>query len=205
MARRPPVRTIFVRTRDLIAPALNDRRIMRRIITLAAILVVLAVVVGQLADQAVRTLPPAPPAPFPAAALAVAPPTPVEQNSYGGSVIVPRDARGHFVVDARVDGRRMNFMLDTGASVVALRARDAAALGIHPAARDFTVMVKTANGATRAAPVQLGIVEIGGLTLRNVVAVVSPDEVLSENLLGLSFLSRLRRYEYSNGRMVLEQ
>jgi aspartyl protease family protein len=35
--------------------------------------------------------------------------------------------------------------------------------------------------------------------------VVSPDEVLSENLLGLSFLSRLRRYEYSNGRMVLEQ
>jgi aspartyl protease family protein len=187
------------------APVLNDRRIMRRIITLAAILVVLAVVVGQLADQAVRTLPPAPPAPFPAAALAVAPPDPIEQNSYGGSVVVPRDARGHFVVDARVDGRRMNFMLDTGASVVALRARDAAALGIHPAARDFTVMVKTANGATRAAPVQLGIVEIGGLTLRNVVAVVSPDEVLSENLLGLSFLSRLRRYEYSNGRMVLEQ
>jgi aspartyl protease family protein len=205
MAHRRPVRTIFVRTRDLIAPALNGRRIMRRIITLAAILVVLAVVVGQLAEQAVRALPPAPPTPLPAAALAVAPPAPVEQNSYGGSVVVPRDARGHFVVDARVDGRRMNFMLDTGASVVALRARDAAALGIHPAARDFTVLVKTANGATRAAPVQLGMVEIGGLSLRNVVAVVSPDEVLSENLLGLSFLSRLRRYEYSNGRMVLEQ
>ena len=42
-------------------------------------------------------------------------------------------------------------------------------------------------------------------TVRNVAALVSPDEALSENLLGLSFLSRLRRFEYSNGKMVLEQ
>jgi aspartyl protease family protein len=99
----------------------------------------------------------------------------------------------------------MAFMLDTGATVVALRARDAAVLGIHPSARDFTVEVKTANGSTRAAPVQLGLVEINGLSVRNVAALVSPDEALSENLLGLSFLSRLRRFEFSNGRLVLEQ
>ena len=128
-----------------------------------------------------------------------------QEDSYSSSVVVPRDARGHFVVDARVDGRHMGFMLDTGASVVALRARDAAGLGIHPVARDFTVEVKTANGSTRAAPVQLGMVEVGGLNVRNVAALVSPDEALSENLLGLSFLSRLRRFEYSNGKMVLEQ
>ena len=134
------------------------------------------------------------------------PPAPaVPQNSYGSSVVVPRDVRGHFVVDARVDGRRMGFMLDTGASLIALRARDAANLGIRPVARDFTVVVKTANGTARAAPVELGMVEISGLTVRNVAALVSPDEALSENLLGLSFLSRLRRFEYSNGKMVLEQ
>jgi len=179
---------------------------MRQILFFAGMLVALGVVAARVADQTVRT-PVAPPAAaaLPAAAeLAVAPAPPV-QNSYGSSVVVPHDARGHFVVDARVDGRHMEFMLDTGASVVALRARDAAALGLHPAAREFTVEVKTANGSTRAAPVQLGMVEVSGLNVRNVAALVSQDEALSENLLGLSFLSRLRRFEYSNGRMVLEQ
>src|SRR6266566_1204859 len=45
---------------------------------------------------------------------------------------------------------------------------------------------------------------IDGLMLRNVTAVVLPDEALSENLLGLSFLSRLHRFEYRDGRLVLE-
>jgi aspartyl protease family protein len=189
---------------------------MRQVLIFAAMLVLFSLAAARLADQIVRMSAAPPAAAAPAAPAAVAPAAmplaPTEQDSYGsssfygsGSVVIPRDSRGHFVVDARVDGRRLAFMLDTGASVVALRARDAAGLGIHPAARDFTVEVRTANGSTRAAPVQLGMVEINGLSLRNVAAVVSPDEALSENLLGLSFLSRLRRYEYSNGKMVLEQ
>jgi len=56
----------------------------------------------------------------------------------------------------------------------------------------------------RGAPVRLGMVEIGGLMQRNVTAVVLPDEALSENLLGLSFLSRLHRFEYRDGRLLLE-
>src|ERR1700722_20342029 len=150
---------------------------MRQIIMLAGMLVVLGVVAARGADQSVRTAPaPTPPA---ATTLAVvAPPAPAPQDSYGSSVVVPRDPRGHFVVDARVDGRHMGFMLDTGASVVALRARDAAALGLHPVAREVTVEVQTANGSTRAAPVQLGMVEISGLSVRNVAALVSPDEAL---------------------------
>jgi aspartyl protease family protein len=43
------------------------------------------------------------------------------------------------------------------------------------------------------------------LVVRDVAALVMPDEALSDNLLGLSFLSRLRRFEYSAGRLVLEQ
>jgi aspartyl protease family protein len=174
---------------------------MRQIIIFAGLMLGVGVVAARVADQAARA-PAAPPA---STTLASASPAPAQQNSYGSSVVIPRDARGHFVVDARVDGRRMEFMLDTGASYIALRARDAAGLGIHPAARDFTVEVRTANGSTRAAPVQLGMVEISGLNVRNVAALVSPDEALSENLLGLSFLSRLRRFEFSNGKMVLEQ
>jgi aspartyl protease family protein len=171
---------------------------MRQIIIFAGLLLGMGVVAARIADRNVV-------APGAAVAVAAVPPVPAPQNSYSSSVVVPRDARGHFVVDARVDGRHLAFMLDTGASMIALRMRDAANLGIHPVARDFTVEVKTANGSVRAAPVELGMVEISGLTVRNVAALVSPDEALGENLLGLSFLSRLRRFEYSNGKMVLEQ
>jgi aspartyl protease family protein len=66
-------------------------------------------------------------------------------------------------------------------------------------------MVSTANGTIKAARARLDRVEVGGLVVRDVDAMVLPDEALSENLLGLSFLSKLRRFEYANGTMVLEQ
>jgi aspartyl protease family protein len=128
-----------------------------------------------------------------------------EVSGYARSIVVPRDAYGHFQVDARVDGRHLNFMVDTGASVIALTASDAARLGIHPAPHEFVAEVRTANGTVRAAPTELDAVEVGDLVVRNVAALVLPDEALSDNLLGLSFLSRLRRFEYTGGKLVLEQ
>jgi aspartyl protease family protein len=121
------------------------------------------------------------------------------------SVVIPPSGNGHFRVEGLVDGRRLNFMVDTGASVIALTERDATMLGIHPAERDFIARINTANGTVRAAPVELGRVEIEDLVVHDVAAVVIPDGALSENLLGLSFLSRLRRFEYSDGKLVLEQ
>jgi aspartyl protease family protein len=121
------------------------------------------------------------------------------------SVAIARNGRGHFDVDGRVNGRRIEFVVDTGASVVALTARDAARLGIRPPPSAFTADVKTANGTVRAAPARLDIVEIGSLQLRDVSALVLPNDALSDNLLGLSFLSRLHRFEYSDGKLVLEQ
>jgi aspartyl protease family protein len=132
--------------------------------------------------------------------------TPAPEVSAGGrTVIIPRDQRGHFQVNARIDGKRLGFMVDTGASVVALTATDAGKLGLHPLQREFTAEVKTANGTVRAARTQLDRVEIDGVSVRDVAALIIPDEALSENLLGLSFLSKLRRFEYSNGKLVLEQ
>src|SRR5579885_3447651 len=113
---------------------------------------------------------------------------PTPASSDGRSVTVAPDARGHFQVEGRVDNRFMEFMVDTGASAVALTARDAAAVGLHPAESEFTIMVRTANGV-----------------VRDVRAMVLPEHALSDNLLGLSFLSRLTSFRYSNGRMVLEQ
>ena len=62
---------------------------------------------------------------------------------------------GHFQVDARVDGRQIDFMVDTGASLVILRETDAANVGMHPMPRDYTAIVSTANGKIKAAPAKL--------------------------------------------------
>jgi aspartyl protease family protein len=126
-------------------------------------------------------------------------------TSNSRSVVISPGRNGHFQVEGRIDGRRLDFMVDTGASVIALTERDAASLGIHPAQRDYVAMVKTANGTVRAAPVELNMVEIDDLMVHNVAAMVLPDGALSDNLLGLSFLSRLHRFEYSDGKLVLQQ
>ncbi len=173
---------------------------MRTVIVFAGLALAAAGAVPRYLDQtgnrpvpAALTAPAAPPA---GAAMAAA---------SRGSAVIPRDERGHFQVDGRVDGRRIKFMVDTGASVIALTTAAAAALGIHPAQREFSVAMSTANGIVRAAPVRLDMVEIGGVVVRDVAAVVMPDMALSENLLGMSFLSRLRHFEYAEGKLVLER
>jgi aspartyl protease family protein len=145
-------------------------------------------------------------APAPQAMTAQPAPSSTPAASYSSrSLTVRADRRGHFLVDARVDGRRMDFLVDTGATVIAIPEREAARLGIHPARRDYTAQIRTANGIIHGAPTRLGMVEVGGLTVRDVEAVIMRDGALGQNLLGMSFLSRLRRFEFANGRLVLEQ
>ncbi len=139
-------------------------------------------------------------------AVAARPQTSAASNTANPrSVVVPRDGRGHFEVEARIAGRHLSFMVDTGASVIALTSGDAARLGIRPAPREFVAEVRTANGTVRAAPARLDQVEVGDLIVRDVAALVMPEGALSDNLLGLSFLSRLRHFEYTDGKLVLEQ
>jgi aspartyl protease family protein len=173
---------------------------MRSVLMIAAVALVAAVLVPRYFTQlnAVRPSPAA----MAARPVAVAPdPTTADSRS----VIVPRDGRGHFQLDARVDGRRLTFMVDTGASVIALTADDAAILGIHPSASEFTALVSTANGTVKAAPVELDRVEIEDIAVHNVAAMVLPDGALRDNLLGMSFLSRLHRWAFADGKLVLEQ
>jgi aspartyl protease family protein len=179
---------------------------MRLIIVFAIAAFALAGLVPRYADRiashaAAPVSQAAPPAPSPAQTVAVVP-------AYSGgarTVVIPRDAQGHFRIEAIVDGRRLGFMVDTGATLIALRKSDAARLGYHPTPRDYIYQAHTANGVVRVAGVKLGMVEVGGVMVRDVEATVNPDEALGENLLGLSFLSRLRRFEYREGRLVLEE
>ena len=171
---------------------------MRNIMIIAAVLVALGSFMAQIADRLT---------PVPAAANAATRKATTETVAQAGirSVSIPRDSRGHFQTDGRIDGQRVDFMVDTGASVIALNEKSAARFGLRPSRGDYNAVVSTANGTIKAARTRLAMVELGDLTVRDVDAMVLPDEALSENLLGLSFLSKLKRFEYANGKMVLEQ
>jgi aspartyl protease family protein len=175
---------------------------MRNIMIFAALLVGAGVYMAQTADKMTAATPArATSASNMAASARVQEPAP----SGIRSLSIPRDARGHFQTEGRIDGQRIGFMVDTGASVIALNESSAARFGLRPSRGDYNATVSTANGTIRAARTRLAMVDIGGLIVRDVDAMVLPDEALSENLLGLSFLSRLKRFEYAGGKMVLEQ
>jgi len=168
---------------------------MRNIMIIAAVLIGLGTYMAQMADR------------MSSASATSAPRTTVAvaATSGGRSLNIPRDGRGHFQTEGRIDGQRIGFMIDTGASVVALNQTSAARFGLRPSRGDYNATVSTANGTIKAARTRIAMLDVGGLIVRDVDAMVLPDEALSENLLGLSFLSRLRRFEYANGQMVLEQ
>jgi aspartyl protease family protein len=174
---------------------------MRSLMIFAAIMVALGTLMAKIADRMT-----------PASAAATAterkalPAETVAQAQAGvRSLSIPRDARGHFETEGRIDGQRIAFMVDTGASVIARNESSAARFGLRPARGDYRATVSTANGTVKAAPTRLAMIDVGGLVVRDVDAMVLPDEALSENLLGLSFLSKLRRFEFANGKLVLEQ
>jgi aspartyl protease family protein len=170
---------------------------MRNIMIFAAVMVVLGTFMAQIADR--MTPASASAAPRQVAAVEMAAPV------TGRTLNIPHDARGHFATDGRINGQRIGFMVDTGASVIALNETSAAQFGFRPSPGDYTAKVTTANGTIKAARTRIAMVDVGGLVVRDVDAMVLPDEALSENLLGLSFLSKLKRFEYANGMMVLEQ
>ena len=170
---------------------------MRNILIFAGLLVGLGTFMAQMADRMTAA---------PALAKATSGKAAPDAAPAGiRSLSIPRDARGHFQTEGRIDGQRIGFMVDTGASVIALNESSAARFGLRPSRGDYNATVTTANGTIKAARTRLAMVELGGLIVRDVEAMVLPDEALSENLLGLSFLSKLKRFEYAGGKLVLEQ
>ncbi len=116
---------------------------------------------------------------------------------------VYRRARdGHFYVDADVNGVHIRFLVDTGATFVALSPADARSAGLQVFDSDYTLRSSTANGITRVAPVTLRQVELDQLQLFDVRAVVL-EKPMPVSLLGMSFLSRLQGYETRNDELVL--
>jgi aspartyl protease family protein len=128
----------------------------------------------------------------------------VETNEEGEKAVrVRRRLDGHFAVRASVNGQSMTLMVDTGASSVVLKPADAERAGIDLDGLSYTVAVDTANGTTYAAAVRLRTLSVGPLVMHNVEALVARPGSVKENLLGMSFLRRLRSYEFAKDYLTL--
>jgi aspartyl protease family protein len=201
-----------------------------RLLVFAAILAFAAYQVPQFAPQLIErmasqpeTVPQADQSPGPARVIEVAPP-PVASapppaapepsqprkiaggNASGtGGVTLQAGPSGHYSAEVRVNGARVEMMVDTGATVVSLTETTARRLSIFPLPEAYTATMHTANGIVHAAPVMLTEVRLGNISVRQVQAVVMPDRALGTDLLGMSFLGRLSRFTVGNNEMVLKQ
>lgn len=122
----------------------------------------------------------------------------------GRTVELRAGNHGHFHARARINGRQIETLVDTGASIVALTWEDATSAGIHVRNSDFTHRVSTANGVARVAIVTLDSVSVEDIEVRNVRAAVAEPGKLTTTLLGMSFLGQLSRAEMRRGTLILQ-
>ena len=118
-------------------------------------------------------------------------------------VKIRKRLNGHFTAEVEVNGKPVSMIVDTGASSIVLTPEDARAAGIDVDEMTFRVPVLTANGRTMAARIWLEDVAIGPLDRTRVEALIAQPGALSQSLLGMSFLSRLRSYEFSGDYLTL--
>ena len=128
-----------------------------------------------------------------------------ESPAPGNVTRITADRSGHYISDIEVNGRTFSAIVDTGASLVALRYEDARALGVVFPGDRFDVGVRTANGNAQGRMVRLRSVRLGSILLNEVDALVLSEGALGTNLLGMSFLKRLSRYEVKGSTLVLER
>lgn len=124
------------------------------------------------------------------------------ERPVGNSMTIPADRSGHYLVTAHVNGTAIRFLVDTGATLIALTPKDAEAAGIDRDLLDFAHPVQTANGTIKFAPVTLREIRLGALSLNDVDAAVigAPGGI---SLLGMSFLKQLESYEIRDGKLTI--
>ena len=112
-----------------------------------------------------------------------------------------REANGHFYVHAKVNGQLVRFVVDTGATVVALTREDAERVGLNIDPANFQIIGEGASGAVSGQNVKIGSIEVDGKLANDVEGVVLSDSSMS--LLGQSYLSRLGEVKMSGEYMIL--
>lgn len=121
-----------------------------------------------------------------------------------GSISFPVAENGHYAIRAEVDGVAINFIVDSGATNVVLSPRDAERLGYDLEQLNFTKIAETANGLVRGAPIEIAHFAIGPIVVRDLPATVNEAD-MSDSLLGMEFLRRLKSWRVEGERLTLEQ
>ncbi len=121
-----------------------------------------------------------------------------------GMAAINRRDDGHYWTTADVDGVAVKFMVDTGASIVALTWKDAERLELDPENLTFDTQINTAGGTVYGAYVTLPSIRIGNVEVENVDALVLENQ-LDQSLLGMSFLNELYSYEFRKSQLIIRQ
>ncbi len=131
-------------------------------------------------------------------------PSPAEDytSADGSELVIEADPRGHYFVDADIGGREIRFLVDTGASMVALSEEDADTIGYPIHQLEYSGRVNTANGVARVAPIMIDEITIGDNVVRNVQGAVIEGHT-GKSLLGMTFLRKLAGFEVKNNQLFL--
>jgi len=119
------------------------------------------------------------------------------------TLTISKNVQGHFTTIGVVNGHEIQFLIDTGASDVALTYEDASALGLNPETLNFNRIVSTANGDTVSAPVRIDSIQIGPMIRNNIRGSVALEGRLDQSLLGMSFLSTLSGVQITPDELTL--
>lgn len=125
-----------------------------------------------------------------------------ETASQNGTLIIEAGPGGHYFVDAEIDGREIGFLVDTGATMIALTQTDAETIGYPIHQLDYSGRANTANGVARFAPIMIEEIVIGDNIIRNVRGVII-DAPMQKSLLGMTFLRKLSGFEVKGGKLIL--
>lgn len=119
------------------------------------------------------------------------------------AISLRKSLSGHFEAEASVNGTPVRFLIDTGATTIALSYDDAMTAGFSPDALSFSLPISTANGQALAAPVRLEQVKIGPIVRRGLRATVAEPGKLEQSLLGMNFISSLSGFEMRRNEIIL--
>ena len=120
----------------------------------------------------------------------------------GNTIILSASSDGHFYANGKANGKKLRFMIDTGASDVVLSPVDASRIGIDVEKLQFTKTYQTANGIGLGAPYRLNSLAIGSLGYAKVAVSVNKSDMVT-SLLGMSFLERLQSFEFRGSKLYL--
>jgi aspartyl protease family protein len=121
------------------------------------------------------------------------------------TVVLTANDYGHFHADAEINGRKVDFMLDTGATFVALSYETAQALGLAPQNMRFSGRSTTANGVARVASTIIDAIRIEGIIVKEVPAVVAEPGRMTQNLLGMSFIKQLSGFQLNGASLTMKE